>query len=41
MSNAECRGMKVLENSRHICDECGHIVFPGDSVLLAPVSKMS
>jgi ribosomal protein S27AE len=31
--------MKVLENGRHICEKCGHIVFPDNRVLSCPCPR--
>jgi len=39
VSGSVFREMKALENGRHMCEECGHIAFPGDSVLWCPCPK--
>ena len=39
VSGTVFREMKVLGNGRHTCEECGHIVFPGDSVFWCPCPK--
>jgi predicted RNA-binding Zn-ribbon protein involved in translation (DUF1610 family) len=31
--------MRVLENGRQICEECGHIVFPEDGAFKCPCPK--
>lgn len=31
--------MRVLENGRHICENCGHIVFPDDKSFWCPCQK--
>jgi len=38
-SSEKFGAMKVLENSRQICENCGHIVFPDDKAFLCPCQK--
>jgi len=33
------RVMKVLQNGRQICENCGHIVFPNDMAFRCPCPK--
>ena len=40
VSNGE-RVMRVLENGRQICEECGQIIFPRRSSFLVPVPEVS
>lgn len=38
-SDEKFRAMKVLENRRQICENCGHIVFPDDKAFWCPCQK--
>jgi hypothetical protein len=38
-SNERFMPMKVLENRRQICENCGHIIFPDDKAFLCPCQK--
>src|SRR5438552_17977598 len=38
-SGTEFRAMRVLENGRQICENCGHIVFPEDRAFWCPCQK--
>ena len=39
VSDRELRMMKVLENGRQICENCGHIIFPEDKAFWCPCPK--
>lgn len=39
VSGEQFRPMRVLENGRQICENCGHIVFPEDRAFWCPCQK--
>jgi hypothetical protein len=39
VSEGQFRAMRVLENERQICENCGHIVFPEDRAFWCPCQK--
>src|SRR5215472_10816791 len=39
VSQNQFRTMRVLDNGRQICENCGHIVFPEDRAFWCPCQK--
>lgn len=39
VADGQFRDMRLLENGRQICENCGHIVFPEDRAFWCPCLK--
>ena len=39
VAGGQFRPMRVLENGRQICENCGHIMFPEDRAFWCPCQK--